>query len=325
MTPAPSRRELIRATLLVAVSACCFGSIGPLTLIALKSGVALQGVQAWRYTVTALLLMVYAAWRPSPAHPQAARASGFDAAPWYSTRVLLIAGGGQASVATLALLSLRWIPASTSAFLFYTYPAWVAIMTSVRGVEPLGAGRVIALMLSLGGIAAMVGAPTAASLNPTGVVVSLLAAAVYAIYIPVLSRLQRTRAPLDVARAIAVGGAVVFLTWALTTGTLLAHHDARSIVVSCLQGVLSTGAFLGFLSGLSRLGAVRTAITSTIEPFWTTLIGVLVLGQPIGGGTLVGGAAIMAAVLLLQRPNVPLAPLHSSTSHEGDHTGRPTP
>ncbi|MBL0170018.1 MAG: DMT family transporter [Gemmatimonadaceae bacterium] len=325
MTPAHARREILRATLLVAVSACCFGSISPLTVIALKSGVALQGIQALRYATTAVLLMLYAAWRPSPVHAAAAQARGFGAAPWYSWRVLLVAGGGQASVATLALVSLRWIPASTSAFLFYTYPAWVAIMTAVRGIEPLGPGRVIALLLALGGIGAMVGAPSAASLNPTGVMVSLVAALVYAGYIPVLSALQRTRAPLDVARAISLGGAVLFLTWALSTGTLFAHHDARSMAASMLQGVLSAGAFLGFLAGLSRLGAVRTAITSTIEPFWTTLVGVLALGQGVGGGTLVGGAAIMAAVLLLQRPNVALGRLHSSSSHEGDHTGRPTP
>ncbi|MEQ1690768.1 MAG: DMT family transporter [Gemmatimonas sp.] len=319
-----ARRDILRATMLVAISACCFGSISPLTVLALKSGVALQGIQALRYTTTAVLLVLYAAWRPSPIHPAAARARDFDAAPWYSWRVLLIAGGGQASVATLSLLSLRWIPASTAAFLFYTYPAWVAIMTAVRGVEPLGRVRVVALLLALGGIGAMVGAPSAASLNATGVVVILLGALVYAGYIPVLSSLQRTRAPLDVARAISVGGAILFLAWALATGTLLAHHDARSVAASMLQGVLSAGAFLGFLAGLAQLGAVRTAITSTIEPFWTTLMGVLVLGQPIGGGTLVGGAGIMAAVLLLQRPNVALRPLHSSSSHEGDQPGRPT-
>lgn len=325
MTHARARREMLRATLLVAVSACCFGSISPLTVIALKSGVALQGIQAWRYVTTALLLMLYAAWRPSPVHANAAQARGLGAAPWYSWRVLLVAGGGQASVATLALLSLRWIPASTSAFLFYTYPAWVAISTAVRGVEPLSAGRVVALLLALGGIGAMVGAPTETSLNPTGVLVSLLAALVYAAYIPVLGALQRRRAPLDVARAIAVGGAVLFLTWALATETLFAHHDARSMAASILQGVLSAGAFLGFLAGLSQLGSLRTAITSTIEPFWTTLVGALVLGQSIGSATLVGGVAIMAAVLLLQRPNVALPRLHSSTLHEGDHPGRPTP
>ena len=324
MSLAPTRREVIRATLLIAMSACCFGSISPLSLIALKSGVALPGIQAWRYVTTSVLLFLYAAWRPSPVHPAAARATGLNAAPWYSPRVLLLAGGGQATVATLALMSLRWIPASTSAFLFYTYPAWVAIMTAVRGVEPLGAPRVAALELSWGGIAAMVGTPTASTLNPLGVLVSLLAALVYAGYIPVLSALQRTRTPLDVARAISVGGAILFLTWALATGTLFAHHDMRSLTASIGQGVLSAGAFVGFLAGLSQLGAVRAAITSTIEPFWTTLLGLMLLGQPLARGTLVGGVAIMVAVLLLQRPNVAPRWLRSSSVRDDDRAGRPT-
>lgn len=39
-----------------------------------------------------------------------------------------------------------------------------------------------------------------------------------------------------------------------------------------------------------------------MEPFWTTLLGITLLGQGVGIGTVVGGIAIMGAVLLLQRP-----------------------
>jgi drug/metabolite transporter (DMT)-like permease len=69
------------------------------------------------------------------------------------------------------------------------------------------------------------------------------------------------------------------------------------------QGVLSAMAFLCFLEGLRILGAVRTAITSTVEPFWTTLLGVLLLGQLAGVGTFIGGVGIIIAVILLQVPN----------------------
>ncbi len=330
MTDVASRRAVVRATLLVAFSACCFGSISPLTLIALDHGVALQGIQAWRYVTTAVLFALYAAWRPAattalrgdPNRP-ANRAATPE--PWYSPRILLIAGGGQATVATLALLALRWIPAATEAFLFYTFPAWVAIIMAVRGVERIDRHRGMALGLALAGIAIMVGAPDAASLHPAGVALALGAGIVYALYIPVLSTLQHARAPLDVSRAITVGGSLVFLTWALLTGSLFAHFDGVAVAASVGQGVLSAGAFLGFLAGLSKLGAVRTAITSTVEPFWTSLLGVAVLGQGIGVGTIVGGLFIMAAVLLLQRPPVARGRLHSSSRHEGDPNGRPIP
>jgi drug/metabolite transporter (DMT)-like permease len=321
---APSRSAVFRATVFVAISACCFGSISPLTQVALENGAALQAIQAWRYITTSILLVLYAAWRPG-ATRATAETNEIRVAPWYAPRILLLAGGGQASVATLALLSLRWLPTATTAFLFYTYPAWVAIITAVRGSEPLDRTRVAALVIALGGIVLMVGAPDAGTLHPVGVAVILAGALVYALYIPLLNSLQRGRSPMDVARAISVGGGLLFLSWALATDTLFAHFDARTLAASVAQGVLSAGAFLGFLAGLSQLGPVRAAITSTIEPFWTTVLALVLLGQPIGGGTLLGGAAIMAAVLLLQRPVVASTRLHSSPAHEGDRPGHPNP
>ena len=58
-----------------------------------------------------------------------------------------------------------------------------------------------------------------------------------------------------------------------------------------------------FLRGLKALGPVRTAIISTIEPFCTALLGASVLGQPLTKDTLLGGAFIAGAVVLLQLKN----------------------
>jgi drug/metabolite transporter (DMT)-like permease len=44
---------------------------------------------------------------------------------------------------------------------------------------------------------------------------------------------------------------------------------------------------------------VRTAIVSTAEPFFVTVLGVLVLGQPPSGATMLGGALVAAAVALI--------------------------
>lgn len=300
----------------VVFSACCFGSISPLTVVATGRGMALESIQSWRYFASAVLLVVigYFAKPPAPAP---------GLGPWYRPRTLFLAGSGQALVATLALAALRWLPAATASFLFYTYPAWVTIITAVRGLEPLDRTRLVALALALGGIGAMVGAPDAATLSPIGLVVILSGALVYALYIPLLSSLQRGRDALDVSRAIAVGGTVIFAIWSLSSGTLFKIPDAVALGASVLQGVLSAGSFLGFLAGLKVLGNVRTAITSTVEPFWTTMLGVVLLDQGIGTGTIVGGVAIMAAVLLLQRPvathrGESSRSVNSSNTHQAD-------
>jgi len=303
---APSRHAIWRGTLAVVFSACCFGSISPLTVVATGHGMALESIQTWRYCASAVVLVgIGLVVKPPPP------AAGLG--PWYRPRTLVLAGSGQALVATLALAALRWLPAATASFLFYTYPAWVTIMTALRGHEPLDRTRLVALALALGGIAAMVGAPDAASLSPVGLVSILSGALVYALYIPLLSALQRGRDALDVSRAIAVGGTVLFATWSLSSGTLFEIPDMVALGASLLQGLLSAGSFLGFLAGLKVLGNVRTAITSTVEPFWTTMLGVVLLGQSVGTGTIIGGIAIMGAVLLLQRP-VASARVRSSDS-----------
>lgn len=293
---------MLRGTVAVVISACCFGSISPLTIVATEHGLALPAIQAIRYGTTAVLLAALAMWRVRgrarvTAPPPVAAA----VAPWYAPRVLFIAGAGQAMVATLALLALQWLPAATASFLFYTYPAWVALMAMIRGTESLDGRKAFALLLSLGGIIAMVGAPDTTALPAIGVGVILAAAIVYALYIPVLATLQAHRDGLDVSRAIATGGTIGFVAWGLSVGAFDHWPDFTALGASVLQGVLSSGAFLGFLAGLRVLGAVRTAITSTVEPFWTTLLGVVLLGQPLGAGTVMGGVAIMSAVVLLQR------------------------
>lgn len=303
---APSSAHVLRATLLVVLSACCFGSIAPLTVIATGHGMALESVQAWRYTTSAVLLVAVGWWRGAPLRR--------GVTPWFAPHILLVAGGGQATIATLALLSLQWIPTATASFLFYTFPAWVAVITAIRGIERLARTRVTALLLALGGIGFMVGAPSAASLNPLGVAAVLAAALAYALYIPILGSLQRQREAIDVSRAIAVGGAVLFVGWAVVTGTLFRIPNGVAFGASALQGVLSAVSFLAFLAGLRVLGPVRTAITSTVEPFWTTMLGLVLLRQSVGSGTLIGGVAIMGAVLLLQRPAGAHRPAHSSAA-----------
>jgi drug/metabolite transporter (DMT)-like permease len=216
---------------------------------------------------------------------------------------LLVVGGiGQVAVSALSLSALRWIDVATLGFLFYTFPAWVALLSAVRGIDRVDARKVMALALALGGIATIVGAPRAAALPAAGVILALSAAFVYAAYIPTLHWL---RGPLSAATASAfviAGAAAVYLAAAAWRGELHPSQPAAawSIVVT-LALCCTVVTFIAFLNGLAVLGAVRTAIISTVEPFYTAVLGAIVLGQAAGPGTIAGGVLIAAAVLLLQR------------------------
>jgi drug/metabolite transporter (DMT)-like permease len=290
-----------RATLLVLFSACCFGSIPILITLATRSGARLVDVLAWRYLVAAALLVLVSGGLSRVTAP------GRRAWP-----VLILAGGGQAAIAFVSLSALRYIPAATLTFLFYTYPAWVAVMSVVRGTERISGRRALALALSLAGIALMVGMPGAGGLHPLGALLALSSALLYAAYIPMIDALGRGLPAAVTSTYATAGAAVVLIAVALAQGGLAVRFAPIGWMAVLVLSVLSTVlAFLAFLKGLAEIGPVRTAIVSTIEPFWTALLGSIVLGQQLGPRTLAGGLLIATAVILLQlgqRPAVTPAP-----------------
>lgn len=311
----PASERLVGGALLVAVAACCFGSISTLTVIATRGtpgqpGASLVGVLFWRYVLAACALAPLAL---SGARPRRWRADRGLLAP------LLVGGLGQAGVAFLSLSALRWITVGTLGFLFYTYPAWVALLAAVRGSEPLDRRKLVALALSLAGIACTIGLPGATAGSGAagapviaggawpGVLLALAGAGVYALYIPYLGTLQARLTPVGASAVVCAGAAVLFagpaLYGAAAGGTpLLRLPVAAWLAIAALVLLCTVLAFIAFLSGLARLGPVRAAIVSTVEPFFTAVLGAVALGQSAGIGTYVGGALIALAVLLLRRP-----------------------
>ena len=289
--PVPADRST-RAVALIVASAACFGSVVIFTELAKRAGASLATTMAGRYLAGgALLLALGGGARALTRLPRRRVAA-----------LILAGGGGQATIAYLTLTALDYVPAATVAFLFYTYPSWVAIFAVLRGSERVGRTRGAALALSLAGILLMVGSPWERALDPRGVALALAGALVYALYIPLLQRLQAGVGAVPASTVLVAAAGVIFAAAGLLTGTLSVQlAPAAWLWIAALAVVCTAIAFIIFLRGLAVLGPVRTAIVSTVEPFWTALLAVPALGQPLRPATVAGGALIAAAVLLLQR------------------------
>jgi drug/metabolite transporter (DMT)-like permease len=59
-------------------------------------------------------------------------------------------------------------------------------------------------------------------------------------------------------------------------------------------------AIQAFTAGARRIGAAQAALLSTIEPLWTIALAGLLLGESLTPIQAVGGALILAGVLLSQ-------------------------
>ena len=278
-----------RATLLIVLSALSFGSISVLTVLVTAAGVPLLTAMVWRYVLGATLL------------GGVARLPQLRAVPRQRVILLLVIGGcGQALITYLSLRALEYISVGPLAFLFYTYPAWVALLAAFRKTEKLTPVRVIALTLALAGVAIMVGVPEE-KLHPIGVMLALGSALLYSAYLPALEHVQEGIPALAATFLLIVGAAIAFVIAAVFTGDLfLPIGIAVWSEILLLALVATVIAFLTLIKGLSVLGPVRTAIVATVEPFFTAMLGILVLGNELSVPTLFGGILIAGAVLLIQ-------------------------
>ncbi|HTF38897.1 MAG TPA: DMT family transporter, partial [Blastocatellia bacterium] len=198
-----SEASIGRATLLIILSALSFGSISVLTVLVTGAGVPLLTAMAWRYVLGAIVLGTIA-------RPRQVRS-----VPMQRVMQLLVIGGcGQALITYLSLHALEYIPVGPLAFLFYTYPAWVALIAAIRRTERLTPVRIIALALALAGVTIMVGVPTE-RLNPIGVLLALASGLLYSAYLPALEHVQEGIPPIIATLLLIAGAATTFVIAAL--------------------------------------------------------------------------------------------------------------
>lgn len=286
-----SRQSILRATLLIVIAACCFGSLTTVTFLAMQAGVPLVSVIFWRFLIAAVLLAALS-WRARRRHK-------FDKAAW---RLMAFGGIAQALISYLSFKSLDYLPVGVLGFLFYTYPAWVAIIASVRGNETLNRPRFFALVLAMSGIAVMVGAPHAKVLSTIGILMALATALLYALYLPMIHDAQKALPPLLASFYLVTGIAITFLVVSLTTGGMTIPQTPNVWGYLFLLAIVGTVfAFGALMAGLHVLGPVRTSIISTVEPFFTAILGAVVLGQELTLAIIAGGILIAVAVVILEQ------------------------
>ena len=214
---------------------------------------------------------------------------------------LALGACGYAAQAGGYFAALDRIDASLVALLVYTFPAIVAVAAMLLGRERIDARRAAALGLASGGLVLVLASARAGALDPLGAALALGAAVVFSAYILVSERVAGRMRP-SVLSALVCSGAAVTLTAArrllgeLRPGELTAAGWGW---LACLA-VVSTVAAIGlFFAGLRRVGPTTTSILSTVEPLVTVTLAFLVFGETLGTLQLVGGALVLAAVVVV--------------------------
>jgi drug/metabolite transporter (DMT)-like permease len=213
--------------------------------------------------------------------------------------------------------ALHHLDASLTALLLYTYPALVFVGAVALGRERANLVKIGALALAAAGLALVLLGGGAGALNATGVALAVGAALAYTTYILVADTVVSGADPFALAAIVATGACVAVGAYALASGSLDLGMDGTGWIALVALALVSTVlAMTTFFLGLERVGPSTASIVSAVEPAWTVALAALCFGERLGAVQILGGALVLAAVVLLQlrvgRVRAGVAPDHAA-------------
>jgi drug/metabolite transporter (DMT)-like permease len=288
--------------LLVVVSGAGFGTLAVLCRYAYADGLDPLTILFLRFSLSAVIMGAVLVARR-------------ERLPQGGALVLLVAMGaiGYVGQAFTYFTALKYASAGLVALLLYLYPTFVAILSAIWLREPMTRPKVLALGLALAGTALTVGPAGGQFL---GIVFALSAAAIYSVYIIVGSQVMKQVSAIQ-------SSAVIFASAGAMSGLLMLwngpHLPASSMGWAALGAIVGFATVLpvgAFLAGIDRIGPTNAAMLSTLEPVVTVLLAAGLLRETLKPASLLGGALILGAVLLLTRSELRRpAPVRLEVNH----------
>ncbi|HSC92531.1 MAG TPA: EamA family transporter [Gaiellaceae bacterium] len=292
---------------MVATAAILFGINGTVSKVVLESGLtSLQLTQARSVGAALGLGLIVALTDPSRLR--------------VTRRELpfLVAFGvtGVAFVQWFYFLSIHKLPVGIALLIEYLAPLLVALWARYVLHERVRRRVWAALVLALVGLSLIVElwSEGGSSLDGLGIAAALAACVCYAVYILTAERGVRTRDPISLS---AYGFAFSALFWLVVSPVWEFPFDALDDHVSLLGNledsslpvwllvvfivVVGTMATFGLVvSALRHVSATRVGIVAMLEPVAAAIVAWAWLGETLGTAQLVGGAIVLAGILLAQ-------------------------
>jgi drug/metabolite transporter (DMT)-like permease len=207
-------------------------------------------------------------------------------------------------------VALQSIPAGDSALLIAATPVITALLAMATGADTPNAIKLLGAFVAFVGVALVIGAGQGLDLSASlvGDVLTLIAAACWAIYTVFGSTILRRHSPL-VTTAWAVGAGTLFLApvgIAQLATVDVATVNPAVIIAILYSGTLAAGiANVVIFHAVKLLGPTRVTALQFLVPPLAVVMAAIFLAEPIRPVQLIGGAVILAGVALLRQGSWP--------------------
>ena len=216
--------------------------------------------------------------------------------------VPLIIMGLLISLSSLTLFqSYNYMEAGIASTLLFVYPIMVALIMAFVFKERLTLQTIVCILLALGGIGLLYKGDDGTTLNLTGVILVVISALSYAIYIVAVNRpLLKDIATLKLTFYVLLFGMTLFLV-RVDFGMSLRVVDTwylwgNLIALAIFPTAVS---FLCTTQAIQYIGSTPTAILGALEPLTAVFFGVTVFGESFTMRLACGILMIVSAVTLI--------------------------
>ncbi len=280
---------------LVLLSAAGFALMPIFGIFAFRENVNIVTLLFLRFSLTALVLFAVLA----------AKRQRFAVSRRQLALLFVLGGVLYSAQSTFYFSALRYISASLTGLLLYTFPFFVALLAAVVDKEKLTRANILAFALAMAGLVFVLGA-SQATVAFAGVALALAAAVVYSVYLIISTRVVKELSPVVTGAFVAASASLVVLAFGTATGQLnFALSPVAWLAVAGIVVFATVMAILAIFRGLELIGPTRTAILSMVEPLITFAFASLLFGDHFTAVQLAGGAAVLggAAIVVKARAN----------------------
>ncbi|MDQ7029162.1 MAG: EamA family transporter [Ardenticatenia bacterium] len=285
---------MLRGTLYVLLAAILWGTLGPIMRLLQANGLSAMEIGFYRASIGggALFFLAKGTGRRSLEQRDV---------PFFALYGLI----SVAAFFVLYALSVQYNSIAVAVVLLYTAPAFVMLLSWRLFDEPLTWSTGGALVLAFTGAALVAGLhePRLWAFRAVGILVGVGSGFTYALFSIFGKFALRRYDPISAMGYALLFGAVLLVPviWA-SSGGLGERITGLPVGWLMVIGLLPTaGSYALYTSGLRWLPPGRASIVAMVEPVVGGVLGWWVFGEALDGFQLLGGSAILVAVLLLQR------------------------
>ena len=294
MSEGPARHDLFGG-LSAAASAILFGAIIIWGRYVLERGIPVETMLSIRFAIGALVLTTAILIMRRPVLAE----------PGERLRLVLLALFGYAIEASIYFTATQHGTVATVTLLFFTYPVFVTMWAWAFGGRLPARLTIIALMCAVGGAAVVVGTGTGLEIDGVGVLLALATAVTYSAYLTGADLLIKRTNALTSAMWVSAGASIGLFVFANAVGHWQVPSGAAEWGPLVGMGLASGAAFFFLMEALNRIGAVRTAIVSAMEPLAAAVLGFMFLDESVTLGVAAGGLLILAGSVLASLARTP--------------------